>query len=229
MSGRDRPLPEDDPIALLRDGVLAAALPHIPFDGWTWTALRRGAYDAGLSAADAERAFPGGGTDAIDHHNARADRRMVAALAATDMEGMRLREKVALAVRLRLDGAFADRDAVRRGVALLSLPQHAPLAARLLYRTVDTIWNAVGDTATDWNFYSKRALLAGVYSTTLLFWLTDESHHRQASWSFLDRRIANVMSLPRMTGGLGNLRDLARRFRRAKTRAHVGSGAGLRR
>ena len=224
------PLPRsmaDDPIAELRDAVLAASLVHVPFDGWCWTALRRGALDAGLSAIDAERAFPGGGPDAIAHHNALADRGMLAAMAATDPTGLKIREKIALAVRSRIDGVVTDRDAVRRGLALLALPQHAPLAARLLYRTVDTIWHAVGDSATDWNFYSKRALLAGVYSATLLYWLTDESPDRQASWAFLDRRIANVMALPRLTLRMGGLEELVGRFRSARTRAHVGPRANL--
>ena len=228
MSAPEEMPTDNDPIAVLRDTVLAAALPHIPFDGWSMAALQRGARDAGLPVVDAERAFPGGGADAVEHHNRLADRRMLAALAATDMEGLKLRAKVALAVRLRIDGAFADRDAVRRGLALLALPQHAPLGARLLYRTVDAIWQAVGDTATDWNFYSKRALLAGVYSSTLLYWLSDESPDRQASWDFLARRIAEVMALPRLAAPLAGVQSLIRRFRRARTQAHLGGGVGLR-
>ncbi|MGE4220892.1 MAG: COQ9 family protein [Alphaproteobacteria bacterium] len=227
MSGASEAPRGDDPIGVLRDTVLKAALPHIPFDGWSWAALRRGAMDAGLPAADAERAFPGGGADAIDHHNAMADRQMLGALAAAEPDGLRLRGKVALAVRLRIDGVFADRDAVRRGMALLALPQNARLAARMLYRTVDAIWRAVGDTSTDWNFYSKRALLAGVYSSTLLCWLTDDTPDRQTSWAFLDRRIAEVMALPRLTGRLDGVKGLVRRFRRARTQAHLGAG-GLR-
>ncbi len=228
MTASEETTSGDDPVAVLRDTVLAAALPHIPFDGWSMVALQRGARDAGLPAVDAERAFPGGGVDAVEHHNGQADRRMLAALAAMDVDGLKLREKIGLAVRLRIDGAFADRDAVRRGVALLALPQHAPLAARLLYRTVDTIWRAAGDTATDWNFYSKRALLAGVYSSTLLYWLSDESLDRQASWDFLARRIVEVMALPRLAAPLSGVQSLVRRFRRARTQAHLGGGVGLR-
>jgi len=223
----ERAIPlEDDAIATLRDAVLGGALPHIPFDGWSWTALRRGARDAGLLPIDAERAFPGGGLDAVEHHNALADRLMAVGFAAADTDGLKLRERVALAVWMRIDGAVADRDAVRRGMALLALPQNAPTAARLLYRTVDAIWRVVGDTATDWNFYSKRALLAGVYSATLLYWLSDDSPGRAASWSFLERRIGDVMALPRLAGRLDGLQHLMRRFRRARTQAHVGGAPG---
>ena len=81
------------------------------------------------------------------------------------------------------------------------------MAARCLYRTVDAIWVAAGDTATDWNFYSKRAMLAGVYSTTLLHWLDDRSEDLSESWAFLDRRIENVMQIPKLTGRLKSLAD----------------------
>src|SRR3546814_236980 len=157
-----------DSIQTLRDEILRAALPHIPFDGWSTTALRRGAEDSGHAAADALRAFPGGVADAIEHHSRYADRLMMEELERRDLASMKVRDRIATAVRVRLEQNAADREAVRRAIGYLALPQNALLSTRLLYRTVDAMWYAAGDTATDWNFYIKRVLLAAVYSQTLL-------------------------------------------------------------
>jgi ubiquinone biosynthesis protein COQ9 len=87
---------------------------------------------------------------------------------------------------------------VRRALALLSLPFNAPLALKLLYNTVDALWYAAGDTSTDFNFYTKRATLAGVYSSTLLYWLNDRTPGSEATWAFLDRRIEDVMKIEKL-------------------------------
>ena len=97
--------------------------------------------------------------------------------------------------------AFAREEATaRRALALLALPLNAPLGLKLLYRTVDAMWYAAGDTSADFNFYTKRATLAGVYSSTLLFWLNDRSPGDEATWAFLGRRIDNVMSFEKLKG-----------------------------
>ena len=163
----------DPEIEAMREELVTATLPHVPFDGWTMSALRAGARDAGMDPADVMRAFPGGPAEAVACHSHGADRRMVEELGRRDLALMKVREKVAAAVMIRLEQNAADREAIRRGLSLLSLPQNAPLAARLLYRTVDAIWYACGDTATDYNYYTKRGLLAGVYAATLLYWLDD--------------------------------------------------------
>ena len=127
-----------------------------------------------------------------------ADQRMLEALEREDLASMKVRERVALAVRRRLELYVADREAVRRALAMLALPHNSVLALRLLYRTVDAIWYAAGDTATDFNFYTKRALLAGVYAATVLAWLDDRSPGLEETWRFLDRRINDAMRLPQM-------------------------------
>jgi ubiquinone biosynthesis protein COQ9 len=99
------------------------------------------------------------------------------------------------------------REAIRRAVATLALPIHAALAARLLYRTVDAVWHAVGDRSTDYNFYTKRMLLAGVYSSTVLFWINDKSADCAETWAFLDRRIADVMQIPKAMARLNKIKD----------------------
>ena len=191
--------------AATRDRLLLAILPHVTFDGWTDRALAAGARDAGLPEVAVDRFFPGGVKEIVAHFGDWADRRMAAALAGHDPAALRLRERVALAVRLRLEALAPHREAVRRAFAWLALPNNAPRAARALWRTVDAIWYAVGDRSADFGFYTKRALLAGVVSATTLYWLEDSSDGHAATWAFLDRRIADVMRIPALKGRIERL------------------------
>lgn len=200
---------EDRDLDGRRRALLERTLRHAPFDGWSLKALEAGARDLGLDLGEATLLFPGGLTELVAFHHAEADRIMLEALGRRDLAGLRVRDRVALAVRLRLEPHVREREAIRRALAFLAQPQHAPLAARLLYRTVDAIWHAIGDRSTDFNFYTKRALLAGVYSTTVLYWLEDKSEGQAESWGFLDRRIAEVMRVPQ---GLARLGKLGERF-----------------
>jgi len=179
----------------MRQRLLTAALPHVPLDGWSPQCLSAATRDAGLSAAQARIAFPRSTADLVDFHAREGDRRMKAALATRDLGALRIRERIATAVRLRLETADGGREAARRLLALAATPGHAAWAARALYRTVDAIWYAIGDDSTNVNFYTKRALLAGVYASTLLVWLNDDSEDSAATWAFLDRRIKDVMRI----------------------------------
>lgn len=212
-----------DPAAL-RDAVLDAAMPHVPFDGWGREAAIRGAEDIGLDAAAAMRAFPDGARGMIAWHLRQADRRMAEALSGMDLASMKIRDRIATAVRVRLEQNTPHREAIRKAMTFLALPQNAPMAVQALYRTVDEMWFQAGDTATDWNFYSKRALLAGVYSSTVLFWLNDKSEDFADTWAFLDRRIADVMKVPKLTGRLSAV--LGYPLRRAKAFRDYGVRTG---
>ncbi len=186
-----------DAIDRLRAQLLDAALSHIPFDGWTLEALERAASDVGLDELSVVRAFPGGSAELIRYHSIRTDADMLDALAERNLDALRMRDRVATGVRVRLELLSEQREAMRRALSFLAMPQNALLAMRCVYHTVDAIWHAAGDTATDWNFYNKRGLLAAVYSTTVLYWLEDGSEGFADTWSFLDRRIADVMKVPK--------------------------------
>ncbi|MBI3497819.1 MAG: COQ9 family protein [Proteobacteria bacterium] len=207
----------------LRDRLIEATLPHVPFDGWTLTALSRGAAALEISAAIAENAFPEGAADLVGHFVDLADRRMLEALASRNLALLKVRERIQTAIRLRLEAVAPHREAVKRAVGFLALPPYLGLAFKLLYRTVDAIWYAAGDTATDYNFYTKRALLAGVYAATLMYWLEDRSPGQADSWAFLERRLADVMKVPQTFGRIGRLftelPDALRRVRRAAGRS----------
>lgn len=189
------------------DRLLLAALPHIAFDGWTNKAFLAGIADCAMDESDFRRFFPGGMRDAIGHFSDWADRRMVASLADHALDDLPIRQRVALAVRLRFEALAPYREAVRRTLGLLALPPNAALGARCLYRTVDAVWYAIGDRSADFNFYSKRALLAAVLSTTTLYWLDDKTDGCEASWTFLDRRIADVLKIPALGNRLRRLSD----------------------
>jgi ubiquinone biosynthesis protein COQ9 len=184
----------------LRHDLMRAALAHAAFDGWTWTAIRAAADDIGVERLEAESAFPDGPGELIELFSLEADLAMIAEMEQRDTVNMRVRDRVALGVRLRLEQNIEHQEALRRALSFLALPQHAGLSLKLLYRTVDAIWTAAGDASADYNFYSKRVLLAGVYSATLLYWLEDRSEGQERTWDFLDRRIEEVV---RVGGRLG--------------------------
>ena len=182
---------KDFDIGSAKERLLEAALDHAVFDGWSETTFRAACDDIGISPDLARAIFPRGPLDvAVAYHKA-GDAAMVAALEAEDLAALRFRDRVALAVRLRLEGA--DRELVRRGAAFFALPQNAATGASLIWGTADAIWRALGDTSDDINWYSKRATLAAVHSSVVLYWLGDESDGLEATWDFLDRRIEDVM------------------------------------
>jgi ubiquinone biosynthesis protein COQ9 len=186
----------------VRPALCAAAVAEVPFEGWSMGALRRAAHELGIVPAAIERAFPDGARDLMEYWAAMNDEHMIAGLADIDLATLKVRQRIALAIQLRLVHMAPHREAMRRALSFLALPQHAALGARLLYRTVDTIWYAVGDRSTDFNFYTKRALLAAVYGATLLYWLDDRSDGFADSWGFLERRLDNVMGIPKLSARL---------------------------
>lgn len=200
------PHPQDHLLAEKRS-LLEAMLAHVPFDGWTAKALNLAARDAGIDNGVVLRAFPAGAADVLDFWVGETDAAMLRVLEGRDLAALKVRERVKLALMTRLELAAPHREAVRRALALQALPQHAPRALKQVYRTVDAIWYAAGDTATDFNFYTKRMLLAGVYGTTLLHWLDDKSEGFAGTSAFIDRRLADVMRIQQAKGKLAKLTE----------------------
>ncbi len=175
-----------------RERLLDAALVHVPFDGWTRESFDAAVADAGIDPALARALCPRGGVDLALAFHARGDALMREQIAAGALDGMRIRDKITAAIRIRLE-AVEDREVVRRGTTLFALPQYTADGAKAIWGTCDAIWQAIGDTSEDVNWYTKRASLAAVYSATVLYWLGDDSPDHNATWEFLDRRIDNVM------------------------------------
>lgn len=194
-------------LAQERRQILYAALPHIPFDGWSLATLRLASKDAGFDESMAAFAFPGGVAEIIEYWSETSDTAMVVIYAAADTKSMRFRDRITFLVRTRIEAVAEHREAVRRAMTHVTRPSKARNGIRGLYRTVDEMWYAAGDVATDFSFYTKRGTLAGVYASTLLCWLDDRSEDSTETWSFLDRRIADVMRIPQKKA---SLRDVGR-------------------
>lgn len=182
----------------MREKLLAEILRHVAFDGWTDKILHDAASHLKLDDAEVRIAFPRGIVDAVTFFSHQADDEAESLIARADLKSMKIRERVTFAVRTRIEVIGQHREAARRGAALFALPQHALDGVSCVYRTCDMIWKAIGDTSTDFNFYTKRGLLSGVLTSTMLFWFGDNSEDTGETWKFLDRRIADVMQIEKV-------------------------------
>lgn len=169
--------------------VLDAALTLAPSRGWTWPMVRAAGATTGLTGPETELLLPHGPSDLAALLARRHDAAALAGL--PDPGALKIRERIRAAVEARLDAAAADEGAVRRWAGFLALPFNVPLGLRLLWESADALWRWAGDTATDENHYSKRAILSGILASALAIRLTSG---RGAAMEFVDARIANVMA-----------------------------------
>ena len=179
--------------AALKEAVLKAALKDAPFDGFTDSLLAKAGKSASADKAALARLFPDGPLSLIEYFSTSLDEAMGNKLAQVDLPKLKVRQRIKVAVLTRLALLAPHKEAARRAAALMTLPMHAGRAAKMMYRTVDAMWRAAGDTSTDFNFYTKRGILAGVYGSTLARWFADTGEDETATEAFLDARIENVM------------------------------------
>lgn len=180
----------------LRDQVLLETLAHVPFDGWSKRAMAAAEESSDLGEGAAYRAFPGGLGDMAAHASDYFDRQMLAKLGGIDLENMKIRDRIIAGVRARIESCMPHKEAMRRLLGYMALPGNKPLAAKNAWATCNKIWYAAGDNATDFNYYTKRGLLFPVYTTTVLYWMSDGSDGAEATWGYLDRRISDVLKIP---------------------------------
>ena len=192
-----------------RDRLILAALPHVVFDGWSIKALALAAGDLELDASIPARVLPGGSGSMVAAFVDLADRMMVSDLAEIDMSTLKVPQRIATAIRVRLARWSGDRESIRRALAVVALPSNLGLAARLTWTSCDAIWAAVGDCSHDFSWYTRRSALAAVYTATMLYWLDDGSEDMAETMAFLERRLGDVDGLNgarnRFTTMLGNL------------------------
>jgi ubiquinone biosynthesis protein COQ9 len=169
----------------------------VPFDGWSDATFAAAVQDANIDAGLADVICPRGAVDLAIAYHKNGDAEMLARHASEDLSDLRYSEKIVALVRFRLE-AVTDKEAVRRGTTLFALPHYAADGVKLVWGTADAMWDALGDTSRDSNWYSKRATLSGVYSATVLFWLGDTSEGHADTWAFLDRRIEDVMRIEKL-------------------------------
>ena len=179
--------------------LVKSALDHIPFDGWSMSALQMAADENGLGDADIDRLLPDGVRSAIGIYGDMADDEMVAEFESLSPQPEKVHLKIRALILTRLEQAAPHKEVVRKTLAYLAKPDQTKLAAELLYQTVDTMWRAAGDNATDKSFYTKRATLSAVYSATLLAFLGDDTSDMSKTRAFLDRRLSEVAKIPKIT------------------------------
>jgi ubiquinone biosynthesis protein COQ9 len=185
---------EPSPLEQLRRRLALAVGENAVFDGWTAKAVDSAAAQLGIEPAQARLAMPKAQAGLIDCYIQAVDRALEAAFTPERLDGVKIREKIRSLVWQRLEIMGPAREAVRRAIAILAMPQNVPLALRISWRTADLMWRIAGDTSTDFNHYTKRMTLGAVYASTLLAWLDDDSEGLGETAAFLDRRIDDVMT-----------------------------------
>ncbi|MBT6095483.1 MAG: COQ9 family protein [Rhodospirillaceae bacterium] len=207
-----------------RDRVIEASLAHVPFDGWSWKALEVGALDTGADAILAKRLFARGLGEAAEHFADWADRRMLAELEKMNLGEMRIRDRIHACVKTRIELNVPYKEALRHLLSFLALPHNLPLTSRMTWHSCSLMWYAAGDRSADWNHYTKRGLLVPVYSSTVLYWLSDDGNEDgdfPETWGYLERRIDDVLKtfgLPkRLKERLGRLPRPFRPFRHSSS------------
>ena len=194
-------LPQDPTLDEIRVGLAAGIAANAAFDGWGDSARDAAADAAGLDRDVAAVAFPGGAVDMIGEWFAHIDRAMDEALSPEKLATMKIRAKITALVEARLDAVASNREALRRALAILAMPQNLVHGAKLGWHAADLMWRAAGDTATDYNHYTKRTILAGVYAATITVFLDDESAGHAATSAFLGRRIEGIMRFEKTKAG----------------------------
>ena len=198
---------EADHLEEARSAIMSKAVAHAGFDGWTGKLLRQSASEAEVDLGLARLAFPRGAIDMIERFWRDGDRAMSAELEALDLPSMKIRERVATAVKVRFRVMSDDREAARRAAAHQASPIYSKSALESIYRTVDDIWFAAGDTSTDYNFYTKRLILSGVYISSFVYWQGDHSDDFSDTEKFIDRRIEDVMQFEKVKAKARGLSD----------------------
>lgn len=177
----------------VQDKILLATLANVVFDGWTEQAVEQGAIEAGFEPGMAVRAFPNGVSDVLSHFADYINREMSRQLAEIDLEGMHLGKRLETAMRLRLEIEGPFKDAVQKAMSHYALPRNAPEGAKVIWKAVDEMWWACGDTSVDFNFYTKRASLGAVYSATMLYWMSDSSEGSEETLTFYRNRLSDTI------------------------------------
>lgn len=201
------PAPADPTLDEIRALLAPDIARNAAFDGWSAGAIEQAAARHGIDADVARLALPGGAVDMIDAWFAAVDAEMTRRCPPEELAAMKIRERITHLVDTRLMIVAPDREALRRAIAILAMPQNAARAARLAWRSADAMWRLAGDNATDFNHYTKRMTLAAVYASTVAVFLDDDSEDYADTRAFLARRIDNVMQIEKAKAGWRRRRE----------------------
>ncbi len=179
----------------IRRAIIEAALPDIIFDGWNMETLENAATKDGIDSLTVKTAFPNGVIDALDAFADLADTQMLEALNSTDINNLRIRDRIRTALIARFEYLNQHKEAVQESMKFWINPLNEPKAAKIVWRSADKIWNWAGDTATDYNRQTKRGLLSAIIAPAMIIWANDHSDDMSKTKSFIDKRISNIMTM----------------------------------
>lgn len=199
-----KPAVDDLTLDQLRLELAPRIAANAAFDGWSEAALEAAANEIGVAPAVAAYALPGGAMDMIDAWIASVDARMEQAFADGSLAALPVRERIRRLVVFRLDAVGGQDEALRRALAVMAMPQNAARGLKLGWRSADLMWRLAGDASTDYNWYTKRTILAGVYAATLAVFVNDQSEGKAETHAFLDRRIGGIIRFEKAKGRLLN-------------------------
>jgi len=201
-------LPNDPTLDEIRDALAPRLAANAAFDGWNDIAVESAAMELGVDADIAKLAFKGGAMTLIEAWIGSVDAEMARRLPPERINAMKIRDRITALVVTRLEIAAPDREGQRRSLAIMAMPQNIPTAARIGWRSADRMWRLAGDTATDFNHYTKRMTLSAVYASTLAIFVNDESDDFADTRAFLDRRIDNVMQFEKVKAQAKSRQDM---------------------
>ena len=215
----------------LRIDLIRAMLTHVPFDGWTWEAMEQGAADinfekkktSSLRIKIFKDLFKNGPIDFIDIFSEIIDLEVKEIYNLIELKPERVPEKIKKIIMIRLNLCQNHKDAVRTSISLTARPENAKISLKILYRTCNSIWRIAGDKSTDFSFYTRRVSLAAVYTSTLLFWLNDNSNDNIETESFLDRRLKGINKISRLKKPLSDVKKFTNNFNGLKNTINIKS------
>ena len=188
-----------------REAILDAALARAAFEGWGRKLISQAAVDVDIDSATLKAAFPKGAHDVIRFHSEKADEAMIAKMQGPEFDALRIRDKVTFGVWERIMMMQPHKEATRRAAAYMALPTSGRLGPQIAWNTSDAVWRGLGDPSTDFNWYTKRATLMGVWTSTMARWFADDSEGSEKTRAFLDARISNVMQFEKVKSQLRKL------------------------
>lgn len=201
-------LPADPTLDEIREALAPRLAANAAFDGWNDIAVESAAMECGVDTDIAKLAFKGGAMTLIEAWIGSVDAEMARRLPPERINAMKIRDRITALVVTRLEIAAPDREGQRRSLAIMAMPQNIPTAARIGWRSADRMWRLAGDTATDFNHYTKRMTLSAVYASTLAIFVNDESDDFADTRAFLDRRIDNVMQFEKIKAQAKSRQDM---------------------
>ena len=219
----------------VRKDLIRAMLTHVPFDGWTWESMEQGAVDinferkktSSLRIKIFKDLFKNGPIDFIDIFSEIIDLEVKENYNLIELKPERVPEKIKKIIMIRLNLCQRYKEAVRSSISLTAMPVNAKASLKILYRTCNSIWRIAGDKSTDFSFYTRRISLATVYTSTLLFWLNDNSNENVETEFFLERRLKDISKISTLKKRLSDLKTFTNNFNGLKNIINIKSASNF--